>query len=86
MSRPRAPLDEPAMSKPEANRGLEDPRTIHPSPEGTFPEPGEMPLPESSSESDSTSQGKGNESSDVNRGIVDPRIDTIGPDIALSRT
>jgi len=60
---------------------MEDPRTIHPSPEGIFPEPGDMPLPESSSESDSTSQDEVGESGDVDRGIVDPRNDTIGPDI-----
>jgi len=73
-------LNEPRL-EPDPGPGLEDPRTIHPSPEGTFPEPGDMPLPESSSESDSTSQDEDGESDDLDRGIVDPRNDTIGPDI-----
>jgi len=72
--------DEP-RPEPDPGPGLEDPRTIHPSPEGVFPEPGETPLREDSSEFDSTSQEDDRESGDVDRGILDPRNETIGPDI-----
>jgi len=69
-----------ARTEPDPSPGLEDPRTIHPSPEGIFPEPGEMPSAQSP-EADSTGRGEGTGSGDVDRGIVDPRNETIGPDI-----
>jgi hypothetical protein len=78
MSQDHGPPDEP--SEPDANRGLEDPRTIHPAPEGLFPEPGEAPAIESPA-SDPTSEDEGGTSDDSARGIVDPRNETIGPDI-----
>ena len=40
--RTEAPADEepPSPRKPDPGGGLEDPRFIHPSPEGVFPDPG----------------------------------------------
>jgi hypothetical protein len=73
--------DETNTPEPEKNRGLEDPRVIHPSPDETFPEPGELPLPESSPEADSSGGEEESESGDDTPGIVDPRHETIGPDI-----
>ena len=72
---------ETAAPEPETNRGLEDPRTIHPSPEDVFPEPNEMPVAELPPEADLPDQDEDGESDDVNRGIMDPRNETIGPDI-----
>jgi hypothetical protein len=40
-----------------------------------------MPLAESASEADSSGQDEDGESEDVDRGIVDPRNETIGPNI-----
>jgi len=33
------PSSEPSLQKPEPSPGLVDPRVIHPSPEGLFPDP-----------------------------------------------
>jgi len=72
---------EAATPGPETNRGLEDPRTIHPSPEGVFPKPGEMPAAEIASEADTPDQNEEGAPDEGDRGIVDPRNETIGPDI-----
>ena len=77
--------DETKPPEPEKNRGLEDPRVIHPSPEVTFPEPGELPLAESSPEADSEGRDEDDEPGDDNPGIVDPRNETIGPNIQEGR-
>jgi hypothetical protein len=69
-----------ARTDPDPSPGLEDPRTIHPSPEEVFPEPGEMPSAEAP-ESDPTGRDEGTDPGAGDRGIVDPRNETIGPDI-----
>jgi hypothetical protein len=81
MSRPPVSPAETATPEPETNRGLEDPRTIHPSPENVFPEAGEMPPAESSAEADTPDQEEDSEPDEGDRGIVDPRNEPIGPDI-----
>jgi len=68
-------------SQPEANRGLEDPRMIRPSPEGIFPEPDDASVPGSPSEPGSRKKDEVDEPGDIDRGIVDPRNETMGPDI-----
>lgn len=76
MSRSSATPDDSAP-----NVGLEDPRTIHPAPENVFPKPGEVTLPEPSSESDRASRNEDSKPSEAERGIVDPRNEVVGPDI-----
>ena len=82
MSRAPAPnaSDETPPSEPEPNRGLEDPRIIHPSPEGLFPEPTEASDAVPPSEPDPPPR-EDLRPEDQSRGIVDPRSERIGPDI-----
>ena len=76
MNHPESSGENP-VPEPEPVRGLADPRTIHPGPEGIFddgagssdagppPEPG----------------GGGSPADDGGPGIVDPRSETAGPDL-----
>src|SRR5262249_17914297 len=67
-------------TEPDPSPGLEDPRTIHPSPERIFRERGKLPSAESP-EPGPSDRGEDTESGDADRGIIDPRNETIGPDI-----
>jgi hypothetical protein len=68
-------------SKPETSRGLADPRTIHPAPEGIFPDPVESSANSQSSESDAEAARENAASDDIERGVVDPRNDQSPPDL-----
>jgi len=83
MSRSPGPnaSNEPPPSEPEPSRGLEDPRIIHPSPEGIFPDPAESPGNVPPSEPDPLPSPEDLAPEHEGRGMVDPRNDTTGPDI-----
>jgi hypothetical protein len=76
MTRPDAAHERPAT---EPVRGLEDPRAIHPSPEGLFPDPG---LSATNTQESNPSGNHGNLTSDEEScGIGDPRTEAAGPDL-----
>jgi hypothetical protein len=64
----------------EPVRGLEDPRDLHPAPEGLFPDPGTPPA-SGILGIDPPDEPANRMSDEEPRGIVDPRIETIGPDL-----
>jgi len=76
-SKPHAP---PPELKPSP--GLQDPRTIHPSPEGVFPDPTDSPRNPSPSETDpQPSEESRHEEKNGGRGMIDPRHHTTDPDL-----
>ena len=79
VSRPSNEPDPPRHE--ETSTGLEDPRTIHPSPDEVIPESDSFPVPDSSLNTKPTRREANNESGDIDRGMVDPRQETMGPDI-----
>ena len=81
MSRtPDAP-DKFRTVEPDLGPGLEDPRTIHPSPEGLFSNPGEPQRDIDSAEPEPPDCREDFSPDDNARGIVDPRTESVGPDI-----
>jgi hypothetical protein len=72
--------NEPDGHEAEAVRGLIDPRTIHPSPEGIFPDPIESPESVTSSEEEPPPPDE-DLASEQGIGIVDPRDQSTGPAI-----
>jgi hypothetical protein len=75
-----APDTFPAV-KPDTGPGLQDPRTIHPSPEDLLPTPGEPQQDIHPPESEPPEFPDDSSSDDPARGIVDPRNESVGPDI-----
>lgn len=67
----------------EPSPGLEDPRMIHPSPEAVAPDPAERTADEHNQEQvvDGATSPEDQASEEFGPGIVDPRIDRIGPDL-----
>jgi hypothetical protein len=80
-TQPGTPPDGSPTPKPEAIRGLEDPRAIHPSPDGVFPDPAGTPEVERSPAPEPSGQSDSLVSNDVDAGMVDPRDGRIGPDL-----
>ncbi|QEH36168.1 hypothetical protein OJF2_47280 [Aquisphaera giovannonii] len=72
------PTDELPAFDPE--RGLQDPRTIHPSPDDIFDDPAMPAVDESADRSDAPPREEGSPVA-ASPGIVDPRSEPAGPDI-----
>ena len=83
MSRHSGPNDpdESQDSSSDPARGLEDPRAIHPAPEGLFPETGAGSNQEADRESSDASGSENPPSEDQERGLVDPKNEEVGPDL-----
>jgi len=60
---------------------LEDPRIIHPSPEEIFFDPAESPGDVPMPEPDAMPTREEDAPDDEGRGMIDPRNDSIGPDL-----
>jgi hypothetical protein len=81
MSRSPGPdlSNEPAHPEAEPGRGLADPRTIHPSPEGLFPDSVESLKSVTPSEPDPQPPGEDLAPEEGVRGMVDPKNKPAGP-------
>lgn len=72
-------------SPPGLDKGLTDPRAIHPGPEGEWPFPASTsgPDPSSDSERGAATKGPKEPAADASeeQGLVDPRSEGAGPDL-----
>jgi hypothetical protein len=67
---------------PTSKPGLQDPRVIHPSPEDIVSDPTEPAKDEATQEPASSVPPENQVAEEVAPGIVDPRVDPIGPDLS----
>jgi hypothetical protein len=77
----RSQSSEPPTTDSVPGRGLADPRTVHPSPEGVFPDAKESTETDQPADPDPQPAPARNGVEDEGRGMVDPRHDVLGPDL-----